>query len=423
MAAQTAAQTAVPTTAPTPAQIADAATGAVTHVPGSAARLDTGHDLSALRITPKAPPPPPAASRGRLEAVDGAPVADLGLMVQGEVQQHTFVLENRGDEPIVVHGISNSCGCTVSRVTRVGEGEDRPPYNYGEAIAVGERLELLVTVDSEGKRNLLETMVTVQTNGAEPTILRVTARVEPFLLVSPEGFVVVPPMRSDETQTSEFSVRSASGQPFALTVGEPEPPKHVRIELSPVSPDADGRAAEWKGLLVAGPDAPEGVQQHLHITLVSDVPTVSKRGAMDHSRVQRAHFYAVLTEVVGLVRAQPTAVSFSIVRPGLTVSRTVRVEVSDDAFQFEGDPAVRLAESAVGTIDLAEYLHFQVEVAPDRRSAVVTMTLSDLPESVEGLIQGTVEIAVGHPSKPVILVPFTAVCRPQIQGPAPLGAR
>lgn len=91
---------------------------------------------------------------------------DFGEINQGTHVEHLFTFTNTGDAPLVITNARSSCGCTVPEYTR-------------EAVAPGEKGELLVKFDGSGRGTVSKT-ITLATNtekGSEE--LRIKANVKP----------------------------------------------------------------------------------------------------------------------------------------------------------------------------------------------------------------------------------------------------
>jgi len=90
---------------------------------------------------------------------------DFGKIIQGEKITHSYSFKNTGTAPLVISSVAASCGCTI-------------PTWEKDPIAVGERGEINVVFDSEGKRGAQAKDITVITNSLPNTlILRLTGEV------------------------------------------------------------------------------------------------------------------------------------------------------------------------------------------------------------------------------------------------------
>lgn len=91
---------------------------------------------------------------------------DFGDISQGTHVDHLFTFTNTGDAPLVITNARSSCGCTIPEYTR-------------EAVAPGEKGELLVKFDGSGRGTVNKT-ITLSTNTEEGSErLRIKANVQP----------------------------------------------------------------------------------------------------------------------------------------------------------------------------------------------------------------------------------------------------
>jgi hypothetical protein len=81
---------------------------------------------------------------------------NAGRMLQGDVRNYSFSFENTGSAPLIISGISASCGCTV-------------PKNYPRGkILPGESGVIEVRYDSDGKWGEMVSVIGVSTNAMPP---------------------------------------------------------------------------------------------------------------------------------------------------------------------------------------------------------------------------------------------------------------
>ena len=81
---------------------------------------------------------------------------DFGEIIQGEKVSHTFSFTNTGNIPLVISDVSATCGCTV-------------PTWPKEPVLPGEKGEISVVFDSNGKNGSQMKQVTVLTNAVPST--------------------------------------------------------------------------------------------------------------------------------------------------------------------------------------------------------------------------------------------------------------
>lgn len=91
---------------------------------------------------------------------------DFGTIVDGEVVEHTFRFTNTGSKDLVISSASASCGCTI-------------PNWPKEPIAPGDKGEIKVEFNSNGKKDLVTKDITILANtNPVKTILQIKVFVE-----------------------------------------------------------------------------------------------------------------------------------------------------------------------------------------------------------------------------------------------------
>ena len=76
---------------------------------------------------------------------------DFGDISQGERVEHSFTFTNNGDADLIISSATGSCGCTV------------PSYPK-EPVKPGQKSEVLVVFDSNGKKGAQHKRVTIVAN-------------------------------------------------------------------------------------------------------------------------------------------------------------------------------------------------------------------------------------------------------------------
>ena len=90
----------------------------------------------------------------------------FGTITDGEVVEHTFRFTNSGTKDLVISSASASCGCTI-------------PEWPKEPIAPGEKGEIKVEFNSNGKKDMVTKDITILANtNPVKTILQIKVFVE-----------------------------------------------------------------------------------------------------------------------------------------------------------------------------------------------------------------------------------------------------
>lgn len=91
---------------------------------------------------------------------------DMGRIVQGSKVEHRFMFQNTGGSALLISDVRASCGCTV--------GKEWPRY----PVKPGDKAEIVVAFDSEGRVGVQNKTVTVVANTSPPsTVLTLTGEV------------------------------------------------------------------------------------------------------------------------------------------------------------------------------------------------------------------------------------------------------
>jgi hypothetical protein len=81
---------------------------------------------------------------------------DFGDMSQGDKVEQVFIFTNTGSEPLIITNVEVTCGCTTPK------GWPRDP------VQPGDKGELLISFNSQGKMGRQNKVVTVISNASNP---------------------------------------------------------------------------------------------------------------------------------------------------------------------------------------------------------------------------------------------------------------
>jgi hypothetical protein len=401
--------------------------------PSGEQRLDTGYDLSSLRsavptqpvtsTTPTQPVAGPAfdGPPGHVSMAEGEETADFGDMRQGEEASHTFQLISDGDDPLVVSRFKTSCGCTVAETMLLQDDGSRVPYETGQPIPPGTRFEVKTKLKTANRQGQMATKVSIYSNDPRSVFnLNLKANVQPVLALEPVTLNFAR-ITSADAVDGVMKVSSDVLDPFLLTVDETYITEPLTVELVAVDPDDAGRSRNWEVRVALGPSIPEGLRNY-PLILSTDIPVPVPEGVVQpEGQAPRMHQLRgyVQAQVSGMVSAQPTFVTFGMVRPGQVLERSVVIECHDD-FQLPEDATVTLRGLQGQEFPHADVFTTKLTKVEGANQLTLDVRLEGLGEDVNGSFAGSIEVAVAHPMKEVLVVRFSGICRPGIPGqPSP----
>ena len=208
-----------------------------------------------LAFAPVLPAQAPAATPVPAKAADAASgpklvvpedKKDVGTVPKGEAIKHVFVLKNTGKADLHVTDVKPSCGCTVPEFDKV--------------IKPGGEGKVTLTVDTKNFSGPISKTALLMTD--DPSMPQMTlflsAIVKPFVEALPYGFFRITAL-SGEPASSEVVL--VSDEPEFKPTKVETPNSFLKATLSPVPEKElikDKNPNQWKVVLTAAPDAPEG---------------------------------------------------------------------------------------------------------------------------------------------------------------------
>lgn len=348
-----------------------------------------------------------------LVTADGRTTHDFGRVLEGAPNEHEFVLENVSDEPLAIARLNSTCKCTLGDLTRAAADGTRSPYELASPIAPGEKLFVragLVTAEQRGRLNHAVTLIHAK-GGA--TRLELTADVVPFFSTEPaHGALMLGKLRRTESATGTLLVRTGDGRAVKLDYDTAEVSALVAPKLTPVEPDADGRSAVWRLEVTVGPGLPETLTTALGFNLYADV----ERPDADPEELPRARVFRQRVGIgvtpVPVVAVEPSYASIGIFAPGDPITRSLDVEFTDDHVAGrEPTVTIEFAPTQPNAERLREYLSTKVTTLDEGRNWRVQVDLAALPAELAGPLQGALVLALDHPERSSISIPFSGLCR------------
>lgn len=361
---------------------------------------------------------------GELTVPEASATVDFGDLIQGAVKTTEVELVNAGPGPLKISAARASCGCTTTRLHRLGADGTRTDYVNDSELAPNEKFVIEVGVNTEGKQGNWEGNVTIFSNDSSRTdLIKLKANVQPFFVLSPSPYLNFEKLFVSEQATRRLTVTSPVVERFTLAVSAASTlPDYLKITLEPKDP-IEGKSASWDVVATLGPNAPEMPSNNWPVILESDVPIDGALPLADGTvRKHQINVYTI-ANVVGMVTVEPNYLSFGIVPPGAEREKVAVIKIHDAGFKL-GDVPVRVrGQTEQMSAVLTE--HGRASLSTNEAGEpIVKLTISGLPESFAGPFGGYLDIDVGHPSKQQVSVPFTGVCRETVVRPAtpPAGA-
>ena len=348
-------------------------------------------------------------SKARLTYEFGTDTKNFGKVMQGDVLNHKFALQSSGEEDLVIKQAKPTCGCTVAQVMIEETAGNFVPYQYGKAIPPGRKVEIGAQLHTQNKRGHAGSKINIFTNDPRgQTILSLEAEVDPFFQVNPPN-INFNNLSAKDTATDKLVVTTTKGDRVKLTAIKDNMPQGLKIDLNPLDADAEGKATRFEMVVTAGPGLNEGNLAYA-VPLRSDfaIPGGEKlpNGQAPTYEIQAT----VMARVTGAISFNPAFVSLGLIRPGQTLSRSVRITCHDPEFKLT-DPKIAIQGRDTPDWEFAKYFSPLVRPVAGENSVDVELTLNGMPDTLSGSFSGMLVIQLGHPEKPEIKLPITGVCR------------
>jgi hypothetical protein len=380
----------------------------------AAADPHAGHDHATQDGSQFTPAGQAQRLKGRFALEGDTPqVKDIGRLRQGDMGSFEFPFVSDGEEPLVVTGIKPSCGCTKAEIVLVNADGTRAPYTKGDPIPVGQRFVLESEISTDGKPGgPFNATVALYGNDVRGVFtVRMTAEIEPVLVIAPSQSVFFGRITTADKAEQTVSVSTTRGELFTLSLATPTVDEAIGLEYRAKEPDAEGKSSEWEVLLTFGPNAEVGMKNY-PLQFRTDIPIEKPKYPAPDGAPQFHNFVLnVQAQVTGMVSAEPSFITFGMVRPGEPIERKLRITSHDDFQISAGIPVV--FEGLQGQeFPFADA--FEVAVVPleGGKEADLVVKLKGMPEELNGSFGGQLKVKVGHPHMDELLVRFSGVCRP-----------
>ena len=347
---------------------------------------------------------------------------NFGRVMQGTVADHTFELKNDGTEELIIKQVKPTCGCTVAQVMVENDGGEVIDYVFGDPIPVGRKVHFPAKLHTKNKSGHQTTRINIFSNDPRGTIqLGLEADIDPFFNIAPR-FLNFGQISVGDVVEKKAVISTSKGTPVGLSMVEQSLMAGAVAELTPINPDAEGRAARWDLSVTLGPELTEGNLARA-INLTSDVEIPGADEVIDGAAAKYLATITLSAQVVGPFSFNPPYLSMGLVRPGQVATRTLTIESHDEDFSFADTmpvvSVVGLQNPGAGTegeLSFREWEYadrFTPTIRPvEGKNAVeVELRLEGMPDNATGSFRGTLVVELNHPDKKQISLVITGVCR------------
>ncbi len=130
---------------------------------------------------------------------------NAGDIVKGQVVEHEFIVNNKGEGVLKIVRVQPTCGCTVTK--------------YDQEIASGKSGKILASVKTENFTGDISKTINVQTNDKDLSTftLTVKAHIKTLLSVKPSEKMTLGLIYVGTPVEKEFDILSEDGEPFDIT--------------------------------------------------------------------------------------------------------------------------------------------------------------------------------------------------------------
>jgi hypothetical protein len=309
-------------------------------------------------------------------------------MAAGNTLQRAYTIKNGGSAPVIIQGITTSCGCTRASLDDHGLSGRGPTVTGGPVtLAPGQSAQLSITVNvSELHPGPIRKTITVSgASDASPlATIDLFATLVPAIAFSPQTIDFGPA----EAGVAHTATLTATVDPKLLSRGKVPDLRSsdpsVRITLLPVSPvQRPGSSVPLTYQLTLAPDAPLGpVSGRLYFA-------PPPRASADDGQSLWDVGAGVTGQVVGDISAPLTPLSLGIIPAATGAKATIKV-TGKDAAALTGltcesaDPSItaRLLPDA----PTAQEATLEVTVAPHHAPGVLQTQVTVHTQSGERLV-------------------------------------
>jgi hypothetical protein len=161
-----------------------------------------------------------AANASPVVSIDNE-VYDFGTILEGIVLTHDFIVENKGNEPLLIPRVRSTCACAVA--------------DYSKEVLPGQKGYITVEFDSKGSGGMtVDYKIRVETNdpGKSAFDLTIAGHVDPIAIITPERAILTGKV-GKEIKTELF-ITSDSRDPFKIISAEPKMGMDISCSLKEI---------------------------------------------------------------------------------------------------------------------------------------------------------------------------------------------
>jgi hypothetical protein len=148
-------------------------------------------------------------------------VHDFGTILEGIVITHNFIVENKGNETLLIPRVRSVCACAVA--------------DYSKEVLPGQKGSITVEFDSKGSGGMTaDHKIRVETNdpGKGEFDLTVTGHVDPIAIITPERADLTG--KAGEEIKVELTITSDARDPFKIISAEPKTDGNISCSLKEI---------------------------------------------------------------------------------------------------------------------------------------------------------------------------------------------
>jgi hypothetical protein len=146
---------------------------------------------------------------------------DFGTILEGKVITHDFIIENKGNDILLIPRARSTCTCAVA--------------DYSKEVLPGQKGSITVVYDSKGSGGMtVDYKIRVETNdpGKGKFDLSIAGNVDPIAIITPERAILAG--KAGEEIKTELTITSDARKPFKIFSAEPKIGENISCSLKEV---------------------------------------------------------------------------------------------------------------------------------------------------------------------------------------------